>query len=421
MQHRVFIFAHVFVRFLSDFGNVINFLNRENFKVKILTSPPNETNELSAYSTSMIKEYLSLLPAGAEMSFLPVESTRVSFLSVIKTALVAFRVGLRNADGLYILWGTKISIACGLPLRLLNRRCLFMVTGLGTLMGSKDPRLVKEVRFGRSLAMSAYRFLLTGKNSRCLTHNEEDKEYLSMTFGVDPKHFFVTPGCGVDPKVFPFFSHYMSHTSKVILVPARLIEEKGIFEAAAASKILDARGIAHEMWFTGAVEPYPKSEVVRTEGCSAIREEDIERMKAESPSIKFIGYNRSVVPLYEQCDIVCLPSRYPEGLPTALIEAAACGRPAVTCDNVGCREIVVHGETGLVVPKADAVALAAALERLLTDEALCERFRQAAYQRFLAGYTKDIVLQRTVEGLESLGFSFEAERSAPDIRVAQAA
>ena len=48
--------------------------------------------------------------------------------------------------------------------------------------------------------------------------------------------------------------------------------------------------MAHEMWFTGAVEPYPEKEVVQTEGCSAIRERDIERMKAESPSIRFLGF-----------------------------------------------------------------------------------------------------------------------------------
>ena len=91
-----------------------------------------------------------------------------------------------------------------------------MVTGLGTLMGCRTSRLLKEVRLARKLAMAAYRVLLRGPTSRCLTHNEEDKEYLSSTFEVSSTRFFVTPGCGVDPKVFPYFEKLSNNSPKII-------------------------------------------------------------------------------------------------------------------------------------------------------------------------------------------------------------
>jgi glycosyltransferase involved in cell wall biosynthesis len=121
--------------------------------------------------------------------------------------------------------------------------------------------------------------------------------------------------------------------------------------------------------------------------------------------------------VYRESDIVCYPTRYPEGTPTVLIEAAATGRPAVTCDTVGAREIVVDGETGLVVPQQDARALADALQRLIEDPDLRERLRRRAHQRFLDGYTKDIVLAATLKAFESVGMSFTTPVTAPDIRV----
>jgi glycosyltransferase involved in cell wall biosynthesis len=60
--------------------------------------------------------------------------------------------------------------------------------------------------------------------------------------------------------------------------------------------------------------------------------------------------------VYQAAHIVCLPS-YREGLPKALLEAAASGRPIVATDVPGCREIVRHDENGLLVPARDAKAL----------------------------------------------------------------
>jgi glycosyltransferase involved in cell wall biosynthesis len=88
--------------------------------------------------------------------------------------------------------------------------------------------------------------------------------------------------------------------------------------------------------------------------------------------VRFLGYRRDVAELLEAADIVVLPSLY-EGLPLAAIEALAAGRPMVATEVDGTPEVVIHEQTGLLVPPANPTALAAAIERLLDDPALASR------------------------------------------------
>ena len=94
--------------------------------------------------------------------------------------------------------------------------------------------------------------------------------------------------------------------------------------------------------------------------------------------------------------IAVFPSTYGEGVPTALLEAAACGRPIVAADMPGCREIAVPGETGILVPPGDVAALAAAIAALARDPALCQRLGSAGRVLVERGFTQEIVSQQTL-------------------------
>jgi glycosyltransferase involved in cell wall biosynthesis len=78
--------------------------------------------------------------------------------------------------------------------------------------------------------------------------------------------------------------------------------------------------------------------------------------------------------LYQKVAIVCLPTRYREGIPVTLLEAAACAKPLVATDMPGCREIVRPGENGFLIRPGDVPGLAAALEKLIVDQELCRNF-----------------------------------------------
>lgn len=405
MTREAFVLTHMLGRFLDDFGNVIRYLDRDGFAVSIYASPPVETATLSTDSPEISARYRRLLAPSVTVRQLPYcRDGKAMPAKVARMLALGCRLGRAHPDAIFLLWSVPVIVACGLPLRLLNRKCLFMVTGLGPALGGKDRRF----RLLRRLLLVIYGYLLSGRNSRCLNHNAEDKTFLTRTLRIEPDKFFVTPGCGVDPQAFPYVAERAGNAHPVVVVPGRLIVDKGIREAIEASRILHERGVVHEMWFTGSVEPYP---------WISIRQDEVDRAGWENPSVRFLGYQVSMAPVYAKADIVCLPTRYPEGTPTALIEATASGRVAVTCDTVGAREIVLNGRTGLVVPQRDPRALADALEALMSDPDRYERLRREAHRHFRAHYTKDMALRATLAAFESLGFSFHTARTSADIRV----
>lgn len=403
------ILTHMLGRYLDDFGNVVRYLDRDGYQVTIYTSPPVATSNFSTDSPENFAEYRKKLSPSIRVESLPyVRGGKMMPWEVLRMMVVGFRLARRHPTAIFQMWSVYVIIACGLPLRLFNRKSLYMVTGLGPVLGSTGRRFW----LFRNVIIAVYRYLMSGRNSRCLNHNAADKRFLARVLHASPGKFFVTPGCGVDPKLFRFFAGGADNPHPIVVVPARLIEDKGIREAVAASGILRDRGVEHEMWFTGATEPYP---------WISITEDERVRAQRDNPSVRFIGFQESMIPVYERADIVCLPTRYPEGTPTALIEAAATGRVGVTCETVGATEIVLNELTGLVVPQKDPRSLADALQRLMVDPDLYDRFRQAAYRHFLEHYTKDAALRDTLAAFESLGFSFQHEKRAADFRVAEKA
>jgi len=96
-----------------------------------------------------------------------------------------------------------------------------------------------------------------------------------------------------------------------------------------------------------------------------------------------------------QSHIVCLPS-YREGLPKSLLEAASCGRPIVTTDVPGCREIVCNEDNGLLVEARDAAALADALARLLADPELRQRMGQRGRERVLGEFSQERIVAQVL-------------------------
>jgi glycosyltransferase involved in cell wall biosynthesis len=109
--------------------------------------------------------------------------------------------------------------------------------------------------------------------------------------------------------------------------------------------------------------------------------------------------------VYASCHIVCLPSYYGEGVPRALIEAAACARPIVTTDVPGCREVVEHGKNGLLVPPRAPAALADALRTLTRDPALRLEMGRQGRERALAEFSLDRVVAATLAVYQRLSAS----------------
>jgi glycosyltransferase involved in cell wall biosynthesis len=143
--------------------------------------------------------------------------------------------------------------------------------------------------------------------------------------------------------------------------------DKGIRALVAAHELLRSQGHDFNLIIAGNPDPANPASVSRDEVESWTRR----------PGITWLGHIDDIVTLWRAAHIAALPS-HREGLPGALMEAAACGRPLVATDAPGCREICIAGQTGLLVGIEDPPALAAAILTLARSPDLRARFGAAA-------------------------------------------
>ncbi len=171
----------------------------------------------------------------------------------------------------------------------------------------------------------------------------------------------------------------------VILAAGRLVAEKGYPELFDAMHSVEAR-----LWVAG--ERLPSDHAGSIGGA-------IDRLAGDpllAGRIRFLGHRTDMAALYRAADIYALAS-HREGMPRAIIEAMLSGLPVVATDIRGSREEVVAGQTGLLVPVADAGALAGALDRLVRDLDLRARFGSAGRARALELYDESKIIARQID------------------------
>ena len=155
---------------------------------------------------------------------------------------------------------------------------------------------------------------------------------------------------------------------KVVAMAGRLLVEKGYLEFLEAARIIRKQDGRTRFWIIGVTQPDKYGAV------------PVEALQRESPEeyISFLGMRSDMRDLFAAMDIFVLPSHGREGIPRVLMEASAMGKPIVATNVRGCREAVVHNQTGLLVPARDATALAEAVLTLLDNSELSNRLGAAA-------------------------------------------
>lgn len=225
------------------------------------------------------------------------------------------------------------------------------VTGLGFIFSGRGFR----VRLLRFFVACLYRVALKHSSLCVIFQNCDDMEIISRLASLEPGKRCLIRGAGVDLEKFapsqPFFD------PPVIVLAARLLKSKGVPEFVAAARRLRAQGIKGRFVLVGMPD---------AENPVAISEDFIAASVAEGV-IEHWGHREDMPEVLAQSALVVLPSWRGEGVPKVLLEAAAAGRAVVTTDVPGCRDAIIPGVTGLLVPLRDAGALADAIEQLLND------------------------------------------------------
>jgi glycosyltransferase involved in cell wall biosynthesis len=180
----------------------------------------------------------------------------------------------------------------------------------------------------------------------------------------------------------------------IVIMIGRLVREKGYFE------LLEA--------FARARAGHPRARLLAIgDALPSDRDAVAEKIRARAmalgvgESVIFAGLRSDVPALLALGDIFCLPS-WREGMPRSLIEAMAAGLPVVATDIRGCREEVIDGQTGLLVPPRQAAPLAEALKRLLGDADLRARMGRAGRERAVQYFDEQAVIARQMVVLRRL-------------------
>ncbi len=265
----------------------------------------------------------------------------------------------------------KVVLIGGLVARRVpGRRIVAAFSGLGHLFTDDG----WKARILRRLIMPGFLLALRGEACRVLFQNADDRAVFTDRGVVPLRRTELIRGVGVDLTAYSPVPE-PDDSPPLVVLPARVLREKGVCEFALAARMLSEAGIAAEYAIAGDPDAENPSSL------SVAELADLERKYG----VRSLGFVHDMPALLAQCGVVCLPS-YREGMPKALAEAAAAGRPLVATDVPGCREAVVDGENGFLVPARDPAALAEALGKLIRSASLRRQMgvasRRLAEERF---------------------------------------
>lgn len=264
---------------------------------------------------------------------------------------------LHNVAVKPVLYGTLAARLAG------THRVVNALAGLGHLFAVRE-----RAGFLRSIVKLAFRLLLRGYG-RVIVQNPDDLRLLESSGAILKGQATLIRGSGVD--LARFMPSPEPTGVPMVVFAARLLWDKGVKEFVEAATILKREGIEGRFVIVGAPD---------AENHAAISKQQLETWAAEG-AVECWGQRTDMSEILAASVLFCLPSYYGEGVPKVLLEAAASGRPLITTDMPGCREVVEEGVNGFLVRPRDAEGLSRAIRELLNDKERRIRMGAASRQR----------------------------------------
>jgi glycosyltransferase involved in cell wall biosynthesis len=253
--------------------------------------------------------------------------------------------------------------------------------GLGYVFSSTSAK----ARLLRPFVRLGLRKALSGTNTRVIVQNHDDFRLFESEGLARAENIRLIRGSGVDLDAF----HCQDPPPGVpaVILPARILKDKGVEEFVTAARILKSNGVKARFILVGDPDPLNPATIAPAQLAAWIGEGIVEHTGWISPA--------EISEMMSAASVVCLPS-YREGLPKALLEAAAAGRAIVTTDVPGCREIVQPGVNGWRVPPRNPGALAVALTEAITNPALCRQYGAAGRAMVEKDFSIATVIEQTL-------------------------
>jgi glycosyltransferase involved in cell wall biosynthesis len=256
------------------------------------------------------------------------------------------------------------------------------LTGRGYLGFARTP-LAHVLRM---LAHATLRRCTARTNAWLVAENSDDLAEMTAARVARPGRTAIMPGAGIDPLRYPQLEAPHNGVPRIAYV-GRMLKTKGLHVLLKAQRLLRARGAAVDLALYGDADSGSRE---------AISKEVLASWAGE-PGVSWHGHTDDIVGVWRAADIAVVPALGGDGMPRAMLEAAACGRPLIVSDIPGCRQFVRPGIEGLIVPPGDDAALADALATMAADRQLRLRAGAAARRRGVREFTEAAVRAKTRE------------------------
>ncbi|MBR2082546.1 MAG: glycosyltransferase family 4 protein [Elusimicrobiaceae bacterium] len=309
----------------------------------------------SGYSVEIIAELQhftqKFISLGCTLTPLTVNRHQKNPLNDLRVLYTYYKLLKVSKPDVVLTYNIKPNIYGGLACQLLGLTYLPNITGLGTAV--EYPGMLQK------LTVLLYKLAMRKAHS-IFFQNTENRSFFEKNGIIGRKtHAVLLPGSGVNLTKHPLLpyptrpgSTNEPHTTEEIhfLFVARILKEKGIDMYLEAAKRFSSPTVKfHICGPFDSVEYKSKVEEAVEEGI-----------------VLYHGQQQDMNPFFKQCACLLHPSWYPEGMSNVLLEAAASGRPAITTNRAGCREVVEDGKTGYIVPVQDEEAFLRAIEKFLS-------------------------------------------------------
>lgn len=296
--------------------------------------------EFPAIQMQLAKFKVKLIP-------IRLKNTNINPIANFLTLKDTYRALKLEKPDVLLAYQVKSIIWSSLAARFVGIKQLYsVITGLGYCYSGTT---IKQ-RFLATIVSSLFKLALK-PHKKVLFQNPDDEAFFVTKKLVEKSQTGLINGSGVDLSHFAFTP---THPKQIIfIVLARLIYDKGVREYLQAAQQLKSKYPQVQFRLAGELVAHP----------NAVNRQELDHY-VKNNSIEYLGKLSDVRPALVAASVCVLPS-YREGLPGAIIEAMAMGRAVVTTDTPGCRETVVSGVNGYLVPIKDSKALADAMEQFI--------------------------------------------------------
>lgn len=254
------------------------------------------------------------------------------------------------------------------------KRVLITLPGLGRMLSRTPGPGERRYPVSKALTLLISRTLARFDCVHFTFETRHDFDFWAKLGVASGNNATVIDGAGVDPKLFYPSSVLPNGTRRKVIFASRTLKSKGL------NAFLQ---MAHRLRDRSDVE-FLVAGIADDQDPDAIPADTL----AKLGEIRFLGHVEDMAPLLRECDIVCLPTRYGEGIPRILIEAAASGLASIVSDHPGCLEAVEDGVTGKILPTSTDSEMSremamAVIEYLESPDRL-QTHKENAYRHFLS-------------------------------------